>query len=459
MSKLKKIIILATKTYVFIGGILALWFFIRAFTENISFRQSFGELAALFTYKKFVIFIHLVFILVFVLVLLVRYFRTVYKYKGLKIMLKGVAFKFITPILVLYLGGSYLLKTNAIDNYQYKWESSYENTSENSNNHYARDHKFRGMSVFGWHRSNEKDINEIVKNNIEWVAVIPFLYQKDEQTKQISSVKNIGVWTRHDSTFLKSIQSLHEKNVYVMLKPHLWMSSGWRSDISLGSTKEWDDWFDTYRNVILHYATMAEVTKTELFCIGTELRTSILQQPEQWKALIKDIKKIYSGKLTYAANWYDEYEHISFWDELDYIGIQAYFPLTKHNNPELSEIKQGWEAHKKVLETFSKTHRKPILFTEIGYRSDEAATIKPWEWNSIGNLITNQRSTQIQQYAYEAMFESLWDEPWFIGCFLWQWDTRGTKAGALESFDFSPKYKPAQNIMAKWYGNYNSLHK
>jgi len=244
-----------------------------------------------------------------------------------------------------------------------------------------------------------------------------------------------------------------------MLKPHLWMSSGWRSDIVLDSPEEWDSWFETYRNVLLHYAMMAEATNTDLLCIGTELKTSIKQQANLWRQLIKEIKEIYSGKLTYAANWYDEYEHVSFWDELDYIGIQAYFPLTKHKNPELVEIMHGWQDHKETLEAFSKLHNKPILFTEIGYRSDAATTIKPWEWNSLGNLLTNQRSTQAQQYAYEAMFESLWSEPWFVGCFLWQWDTRTPKERALESFDFSPKYKPAQNIMAKWYGNHSSLHK
>jgi len=184
MSKLKKTISIVIKTYLLTWILIVLWFFIRAFTESISFRQSFEQLFELLTYRDFVIFIHVFFLIIFVLVLVTKYFRNVFKNKGMKIMLKRIFFRFITPILLIYFGGSYLLKANAIDSYQYNWILSYENNSQTVNNHYIEDNKFRGMSVFGWHRSNGKDIDELVKNNIEWVAVIPFFYQKDEQTKK-----------------------------------------------------------------------------------------------------------------------------------------------------------------------------------------------------------------------------------------------------------------------------------
>jgi len=457
MNKVSKLLLLALKVYAFTWLLICLWFLVRAFTENLTISESYKQLIELLTYKQFVIFFHVLFLIIYFIVLIIYHFRNVYRNKNFKTMFKQVLFRFLSPILLLYFGINYLIDNNANDQYKYSWNTSYENTSKKATNHFKKDSKFRGMSVFGWHRSNDNDIDELVKNNIEWVAVIPFFYQKDEQTKLISTKKDLGVWTHRDSSFINTIEDLHNKGVHVMLKPHLWMSSGWRSDIDLESTREWDEWFNTYRNVMLHYATMAEATSTDLLCIGTELKTSIKQQPEQWKQLIKDIRAIYSGKLTYAANWYDEFEHVSFWDELDYIGIQAYFPLTNHKNPSLSEIELGWKAHKEVLKAFSKTHNKPILFTEIGYRSDAATTIKPWEWNSLGNLIINQRSTKAQQLAYEALFNSFWNESWFAGCFLWQWDTRINKQRSSESFDFSPKHKPAQNIMAKWYGNHNSL--
>ena len=439
--------------------VIAIWFFIRAYTEEISIKNSFSQLAELLTYKQFVFFIHILFLVLYVLVLLYRYFKNIAKNKGLKVMFKMLILRCFTPVLLLYLGVNYILTKNSIDTFKYEWKTTFENTTGSINNLFKEDSKFRGMNVFGWHRSNKDDIDELIANNVEWIAVVPFLYQKDESSKTLTSRFEVGNWTRRDSTFINTINIIKGKGLYAMLKPHIWMTSGWRSNIELNSEGEWNTWFDVYRNAMLHYATMAELTNVDLLCIGTELRTSIKNQPDLWIELIKDIRKIYSGKITYAANWYDEYEHVAFWKHLDYIGIQGYFPLTEHKTPEISDIIQGWQKHKNKLQEFSKLHNKPILFTEIGYRSDASTTIKPWKWNSLENMLTNQRSTLAQQNAYEAMFKSLWNEPWFAGCFLWQWDMRTTKEQSAESFDFSPKHKPAQNIMAKWYGKYNLLNK
>ena len=64
-------------------------------------------------------------------------------------------------------------------------------------------------------------------------------------------------------------------------------------------------------------------------------------------------------------------------ERVDYIGVQAYYPLTKNNSPTLEGIKKGWNVHIKKLKTISDTFDKKIIFTEIGYRNDASATIKP----------------------------------------------------------------------------------
>jgi len=183
--------------------------------------------------------------------------------------------------------------------------------------------------------------------------VVPFLYQENERTKVMEIPEKNDGYGRQDSLYIAIIRKMRDKGLYVHLKPHLWMSEGWRSNVSLDSKTEWDNWFRSYSTNMLHYAQMAETAGAELFCIGTELRSSIMEQPKAWCELISKIKAIYSGKLTYAANWHDEYEHVTFWDELDYIGVQAYFPLTEGKNPDLESIKKGWEPHLKILESFS----------------------------------------------------------------------------------------------------------
>ncbi len=118
-------------------------------------------------------------------------------------------------------------------------------------------------------------------------------------------------------------------------------------------------WFSNYEKFILHYAELAEKNHLDILCIGTELQKTIPKEKE-WRSLIKKIRYVYHGPLTYAANFYVEFEKITFWDELDYIGIQAYFPLSKSNDPMLSELgavdftPQEKLAEKVILEYFSK---------------------------------------------------------------------------------------------------------
>jgi hypothetical protein len=49
----------------------------------------------------------------------------------------------------------------------------------------------------------------------------------------------------------------------------------------------------------------------ELFCFGTELGNAIAKRPQYWSQLIVKIRKIYTGKLTYAANW-DDFDKVPF---------------------------------------------------------------------------------------------------------------------------------------------------
>lgn len=113
-------------------------------------------------------------------------------------------------------------------------------------------------------------------------------------------------------------------------------------------------------------------------------RRSYCQQA--WRQLIADTRKVYSGKLTYAAN-FDNYEDVAFWDALDFVGINAYFPLRDANRtyPDATAMQSAfeteWKAVFKSIKNFQEAQQieeKPLLFTELGYISREYATVEPW---------------------------------------------------------------------------------
>ncbi len=461
-GQLKKEGLSALCVYLFTWLFALLFVLYQYVNDGSSFAEGLNAFFDLAKRKNVQIALHILFLTFYLIFIVIRYFVKVYRNKGVVTMIRRFVLRLVLPVLLLSFSYNSIVHMNNNEGYGYEWDHSVENPNDHSNNLYDLDEKHRGVHVFGWTNNNDKALADVIKNNVEWVAIVPFLYQEDEQTKTMRTPRTVGKWSRQDSTFIKAINDSHEKRVRVMLKPHLWLDKGWRSNVTMQSDEEWDYWFESYRENMLHYAKMAALTKVELLCIGTELRTSIKQQPKAWMSLVKDIRAIYHGKLTYAANWDDDNDLGEFWDAMDYIGIQAYFPLTKDKAPDLETIKAGWGNHISNLEELSKKYDRPILFTEVGYKSEVSATIKPWEWDSLFSGISKKKSDITQQLAYQALFESLWHKKWFAGLYIWQWQVHSKKEKALKNLDFSPRFKPAENTIAKWFGkpsNANDIEK
>ena len=132
-----------------------------------------------------------------------------------------------------------------------------------------------------------------------------------------------------------------------MLKPQIWIPhGGFTGHIKMKSEKEWKRIEGNYEKFILFYANVAQTTNCELFCIGTELNSFVMARPVFWSNLILKIKKIYKGKITYAENW-DSYKSVPFITQLDYIGIDAYFPLDTSKTPTVKAIEKAWRPRKR----------------------------------------------------------------------------------------------------------------
>ena len=125
--------------------------------------------------------------------------------------------------------------------------------------------------------------------------------------------------------------------------------------------------------------------------------------------------------MTYAANWYREFDHISFWDDLDFIGIQGYFPLSTKHHPTTSALIKAWQKPKKAMARVAKKYGKKIILTEVGYKNTSDSAIEPWTWPQQLDSESVSRSDQTQLNCYEALFDALWPEPWMEGVFIWKW--------------------------------------
>jgi len=296
----------------------------------------------------------------------------------------------------------------------------------------------------------QKDILPIKNLNANWVSIMPygFLRQKDSTTLYYN-IDRQWFGERYDGA-KQYIELMHKNNIQVMLKPQIWIGGGeFTGFIDMKSESDWQVFEKKYADMILLYAKLAEETQTKLFCLGTELHNFVIKRPDFWVQLIKEIKAVYSGKLTYAENW-DKIDHVPFWNQLDYIGVDAYFPISEAQTSTLDAIKTTWQPISENLKALSESHQIPILFTEFGYRSIDYAGKTPWE----SNRVNGQINEKAQAVLLQGLMESLWIKTWFAGGFLWKWFHHHDKPSERHANRFSIQYKTAEDVVKNIYSNF-----
>jgi len=283
--------------------------------------------------------------------------------------------------------------------------------------------------------------------NANWVCLMPYAFTPNNSTEVRYNSKRQW-WGEKPIGVRATIQHARELNLKIMLKPHLWLRHGaFTGHLKFENDGDWDKWANNYSTYILEYANLAEKNKIELFCIGTELETFVQNRAENWRSLIDDVKKVYSGKLVYAANW-DEYKSFPFWKDMDYIGIDAYFPLIDDRTPTVEEIKNNWSKWSDEIKEVSKKIKKPVLFTEFGYRNIDACAKKPWEAPGKETAINQD----CQRNALEALLDVFWEEDWFAGGYSWKWFDNHENMDPTMNRTYSVQNKPAQKILQSYYG-------
>ena len=272
----------------------------------------------------------------------------------------------------------------------------------------------------------------------------------EKATRTFSSVKTCRRkngkygqwWGETPAGVAETVRMARMQGLKTMLKPHVWMRDGSHLDLEFSTDADWQTFEHDYAQYILHFAKVADSLKVDLYCITTELDRFAIARPQFWTSLIGQVRQIYKGKLTYAANW-DRYEKIPFWNQLDYVGVDAYFPLSDDREPSVREMVKGWKRHLKPLQEISAQYQKPILFTEFGYRSCDHTARRPWE--SDNDCTPNDAA---QTNAYAALIEAVWPQSWFAGGFIWKWFME-SDVRHRERDQYSPQGKPAEAVLAR----------
>jgi hypothetical protein len=281
-----------------------------------------------------------------------------------------------------------------------------------------------------------------------WAGVLVTWYMERRDSSEMSPDAQK---TPSDDGLSAAIRELRALGLAIMLKPHVDVMDGtWRGTVRPGDTARW---FAAYRQFLTHYAALAERSGVQLFCVGTELATlSDARYADEWREVIASVRAVYHRPLTYAANANapgDEYASVSFWPLLDLPGLDVYTPLTGKTDPSRAELVRGWTANRygqnmvAAYRNWQASHGKPVIFTEIGYRSADGTNRAPWDYQATAPYDPGEQAD-----CYAAAFEVFAGESqWMKGAFWWDWSVPPPSAADT---DYTPRGKPAEQVLRAW---------
>jgi hypothetical protein len=316
----------------------------------------------------------------------------------------------------------------------------------------ALDYPLRGVCWEGRGRIGDEALAPLSALGVSWISQTPFGWSRaldDPQVRLATEPRHL--WGESDEGLIETARLARARGVRTLLKPHLWVRGGhWVGELKMRDEDDWRAFFASYEVFILHYAVLAEREGFEAFAVGTELRHASRRE-DDWRRVIARVRSAYSGPLTYCAAW-NEAEDVAFWDDLDFVGVQAYYPLRGDPHGDPLELRASWREAAARLEALARRTGRRVVLTEVGYKSLRGSLARPWEWGTEGEV-----DLGLQSQAFRALFEVLPGRDWFGGTFVWKWhpgiDPRAAPS-ARRLRDFTPQGKPALDVIAAAYSDW-----
>lgn len=290
-----------------------------------------------------------------------------------------------------------------------------------------------------------RTLDEAAAMGATWVSLTPF--------GRVASLRSSGVSLEFEAPFednrrnvLEGIRMAHARGLRVLLVPHLWVESGgWRAELDPGSDEGWAAWAESYKGFLLTWAEVAREGGAEMLSVGVELRSWVTTaRVTSFHPIIAEVRKVYPGLLTYSANW-DDVDQTMILQDIDLIGINAFYPLADEEGAPLATLLRGGARVAETLAQLARTERKPILLTEIGYKTVASPAVKPWVWpEDMKDVVLSERD---QAEATFALVAPLLAKPWFAGFFVWRIYADPDDVSQEPEFGFSPRGKLSERVV------------
>ncbi|WIG58125.1 MAG: hypothetical protein OJF49_000870 [Ktedonobacterales bacterium] len=374
------------------------------------------------------------------------------------------------------------------------------------------DMPYRSDSYIAWHNTDKNDRDTLPQSDYEQAikdartaGLVPILELQIQQQDPYNDTNPSGDQVGSAWTDLPSTAS--------------YQSPVTNTQVNVGKAEK--AWFDNYVAFAATYAQLSAKYHLPYFIVGDSLTsvsydtdaTSAKNDPKgidrsvpgdscpqnatgrrecEWRHVINAIEQPnynllsnhtkslpggdYKGKLIYAASWSgsssntgtatsSEFDHIAWWDAVDIIGINAYFPLTNGAlHPPINVLMDAWHGKQDSgagsggqgdiygkIEKLSAKFDRPVLFTEAGYPSYTGASAGP---NSSASSTDEDDVEQLNDM--QALVQTFSGASWWEGVF-WYYDLpvpRDKLANWNVDYFWAGPTLDTSKAAAKWLASY-----
>jgi hypothetical protein len=264
------------------------------------------------------------------------------------------------------------------------------------------------------------ELDDLARLGVNWVAIHPYAAIRAD-----GRVEARRFDPEHPPEWItRPIREAHARGISILVVPHLayWGSPWrWRGDIDFAAPDELARFFETYTAWIAGVAHAAR--EADGFCVGNEME-KLFRHESSWRAVIAAVRAQTPARLTYAAN-FSSYADVPFWDALDAVGVQGYFPLCDGAAPSDADLRVGWRAAIAGMRAVHERTGKPVVLTELGYDVSLDAAREPWK-DGRARGPDRARGEELQGRCLSiALSEIDRERGWLRGAFLWKWFVGG----------------------------------
>jgi len=192
----------------------------------------------------------------------------------------------------------------------------------------------------------------------------------------------------------------------------------------------WEDWFKSWENHVALTARMARDNRADMLCVGCEMVGTDHREAE-WRALIRTVRSIYPGPITYNCDKYQE-DRVTWWDAVDVISSSGYYPI--------DALDENLERIGRAAERAG----RPFMFMECGCPSRKNSEYRPNDWRY------GEGTDQEPQRAWYAAFtDAVKRHPFVRGVGWWDWSATRLypEQAAMDNNGYCTYGKPANDLI------------